>query len=56
MSSKKAEFLGWQETISGDYVALYNVGKHTWTEATLRAKGISVPETPPKPQNLRKGE
>lgn len=62
-----AYFVGWQETISGDYVALYTITvpghpsyQSTVSEASLRRLGLRVPrilssypETGPSPWHNR---
>ncbi len=56
-SDSDAKFLGWQETKSGEVVALYNitVSGHpscgsTVSEKSLHEMKLQIPETPP-PRN-----
>jgi len=44
------EFVGWQDTGEGDYIALYNVDGNTMTVENVERRGFKVPEpTEPKP-------
>lgn len=55
-SDSDAEFLGWQETLSGESIALYNItaAAHpsfgsTVTDNRLRTLNLQIPRTPPSP-------
>ena len=52
-SRSDAEFLGWQRTLSGETIALFNVTAEehplfhsTVSENTLRKNNLEVPQTP----------
>jgi hypothetical protein len=53
-SNSDAKFLGWQRTMSGEAVALYNITASghpscgsTVSEKSLEKMNLQVPETPP---------
>jgi hypothetical protein len=41
-----ATFIGFQEDIHGNKIPLFNIGKDTWSAATLARKGIAIPKIP----------